>query len=125
MRARTRPLVSRALLVSVLLARGVRRAWVIGSLCGILATLNPHATAFQNLMVIQLVHPSNTERRAYLKPPRPAAYTTWHEHAHARHSPLLSTHTVLAPILSVIVYSYTPPSTLYPPLPCRTSSTTS
>ena len=25
-------------------------AWVIGSLCGILATLNPHATAFQNLM---------------------------------------------------------------------------
>ena len=25
-------------------------AWVIGSLCGILATLNPHGTAFQNLM---------------------------------------------------------------------------
>ena len=25
-------------------------AWVIGSLCGILATLNPHATAFQNMM---------------------------------------------------------------------------
>ena len=25
-------------------------AWVIGSLCGILATLNPHKTAFQNMM---------------------------------------------------------------------------
>ena len=25
-------------------------AWVIGSLCGILATLNPHATDFQNTM---------------------------------------------------------------------------
>ena len=25
-------------------------AWVIGSLCGILATLNPHATAFRNTM---------------------------------------------------------------------------
>ena len=25
-------------------------AWVSGALCGILATLNPHATAFQNLM---------------------------------------------------------------------------
>ena len=25
-------------------------AWVIGSLCGILATLDPHATAFRNLM---------------------------------------------------------------------------
>ena len=36
-------------------------AWVIGSLCGILATLNPHGTAYQNTMV-SLAAPSTPWR---------------------------------------------------------------
>jgi hypothetical protein len=38
------------LLTIMLFIGSVAWAWVIGSLCGILATLNPHATAFRNTM---------------------------------------------------------------------------
>jgi len=38
------------LLTAMMICGSLVWAWVIGSLCGILATLNPHATRYNNMM---------------------------------------------------------------------------
>ena len=68
-------------------------AWVIGSLCGILATLNPHETAFQNLMdgahACTPMHRGARSRHA--SAPRPAPPLTRPERALLRPSAQSST----------------------------------